>query len=1047
MADAMRRPSLDQTEPSLSLEDSLAPQAPAAEDSMTDITMPSTGDTTLDNMEDETDQDADPRVYTPPPHIAARLFYRPTNQTRRRDSAASSRRNSISSVQSRSSHGASLRADGPQSKYVAQHLRRASILEDRKARLADRAAHAEKVRLRAALAKAAPRDSTASEERALAVAQARERNLAEIAAACAEEVKRAKAVAESMKEKREQDNRKMRLQMEERLAEAEKRREELRNRNSARTKGRERTASMNTRKPALVEVMPEVEEEIKEKESAPMSEDVAAAKIKGWWLAHKRKEAVAEFLGLGLTIEGVRETSFEKVTELLAQEKVLMITARILRVCGLREGDTGSVNEMAAVRTFLSAFLILGHPAQVLSNKEGRGELEQVGAAPVKPLPRETLANPHLQDLVGKARDLLISFENILSRLTSSNNYTPPPTLLRSLSEEYAAFHNAFIAWKARDSSSLVDLMVMQFVELDAILHTVKENTDGSVNEVYRNSIQDNQLMLMVRIKKLAGPQQGKKLVFEAVRQARKARQKKLTGDMKPRTADPSIPTEAEMSDLGAVGEGSASAGMTQTPTPPPTPSRGGQFAPVSVHAGKFSGLLPDNRTVVHELAINKEFRISADEYREQQEHLLQPLFREMRATMETENQNAHFFLLLEVAKYIREKLQRLVKPGNSMYTFIAEILDTEVAHQQFVTGSFSYEKFFQSMASLLPKLCAPVRDEELKDLTKNKLSQGNYVDRLEALLGFIDVMLSDYANYLLQLAAPQLIQSATTYENKSFAATLEASTHNLPAAEAAWRTARQKVYTEVARRDPDAVNHPRSRPSADRIYIQMLVDVYTQTRPISEAETPEMLLLDYKRILRAGHMTRRIITAGAILLQCKNLLKRDVRAPWKMEAGRIFAVLEAEQSPEATVEGVMAALEAGRSMPVATKVHLRALVTKCVGASAEAAAASPADADQPREPVLRLLLNRLRTYVLGRLTAASASEKAKATSTAGEKLASLGLAEFVDMVRDMVDEMTRVGAVDRDTHGPWWEAVAEKVEKEESGQAIAGPSSVPRTP
>ncbi|KAJ9161001.1 IQ calmodulin-binding domain-containing protein domain-containing protein [Coniochaeta hoffmannii] len=1004
----MRRHSADLGDPARDLDESLV----SPEES-----------TVGDEIEDDTERED--RVYTPPPHIAARLFYRPTNQTRRRDSAASSRRNSISSAHSRSSHGASLRADGPQSKYVAQHLRRASILEDRKARLADRAAHAEKVRLRAALAKAAPRDISASEERALAAAQARERNLAEIAATCAEEVKRAKAVAESMKEKREQDLRRARLQMEERLAEAERRREELRNR--AKARGRERTQSMNTRKPALVEVMSEVEEEIKERRSTPMSEDVAASKIKGWWMAQRRKRAVAEFLELGLTVDGVRATSFEKVTELLAQEKVLMLTARILRVCGLREGDTGSVNEMAAVRTFLSAFLILGHPAQVLSNKEGKGEQEQ--------------------DLVGKARDLLISFENILSRLTSSNNYTPPPTLLQSLSEEYAAFYNAFIAWKARDSNSLVEVMVMQFVELDAILHTVKENTDGSVDEVYRQSIQENQLMLMVRIKKLAGPQQGKKLVFEAVRKARKARQKKLTGDMKPRIADNDVSTEAEMSDLSGVPDGQPSAAVTQTLTPPPTPSRRGVAAPVSVHAGKFSGLLPDNRTVVHELAINKEFRIAADEYREQQEHLLQPLFREMRATMQTENQDAHFFLLLEVAKYIREKLQRLVRPGNSMHTFIAELLDTEVAHQQFVTGSFSYEKFFQSMASLLPKLCAPVRDEELKQLVEDKLSQGNYVDRLEALLGFIDVMLSDYANYLLQLAAPQLIESATSYENKAFAATDEASTLQLPAAEAAWRAARQKVYAELARRDPEAVNHPRSRPSADRIYLQMLVDLYTQTRPVPRAEMPEMLLLDHRRVLRAGQATRRIVTAGAILLQCKNLLKRDVRAPWKMEAGRIFAVLEAEQGAEATVEGVMAALEAGRSMPAATKTHLRALVTKCVAAGAEAAAAPSSSAgeaaDLPREPVLRLLLTRLRTYVLGRLTAASASEKVKATSTAGERLAGLGLAEFVDKVRDMVDEMTRVGAVDRDTHGVWWEAVADKVEKE-LGQA-SGPPGSPR--
>jgi hypothetical protein len=331
------------------------------------------------------------------------------------------------------------------------------------------------------------------------------------------------------------------------------------------------------------------------------------------------------------------------------------------------------------------------------------------------------------------------------------------------------------------------------------------------------------------------------------------------------------------------------------------------------------------------------------------------------------------------------------------------------------------------------------VRDEELRDLIEHGLCQGNYVDRLEALMGFIDVMMSDYANYLLQLIAPQLMQQATPYETQAFAAALDAGKHQLSAAERAWRIARHKVLAEVARRDPEAVNHPRSRLTADRIYTQMLVDIFIKPSPISEEEIPEMLLLDYQRAQRASKTTLRIVTAGAILLQCKNLLKRDVRVPWKMEAGRILTVLDAEQSLEITVEGVMAALETGRSMPAATKAHLRSLVTKCVAAGAETATAPSDSTDQPREPVLRLLLNRLRSHILARLTAGSASEKAKVTSTAGEKLASLGLPEFVEKVRDMVDELTKIGTVDRDTHGPWWEVVAEKVDKNEGQPSAAG--------
>lgn len=1024
----MRRPSLDLTEPARNIEESNGQPA-------TDMTM-ANADRSLsppaEEMELVDGELEDGRVYTPPPHIAARLFYRPLNQTRRKDSAASSRRNSISSAHSRSSHGHGL-SGGPQSKYIAQHLRRASILEDRKARLADRAAHAEKVRLRAALAKAVPRDSSASEERALAAAQARERNLAEITAACAEEVRRAKAVAESMKEKREQEIRKMKLQMEERLAEAERRREELRSRNAAKVKGRERGHSLGTRKAPSPDVMlPEVVEE-KESEPTPLTEEAAASRIQSCWKAGKRKQSVAEFSALGLSLDAVREASFDEVTLLLSQENVLALTARILRICGLNEGEPGSVEEMAAVRSFLSAFLILGHPSQVLSNKEETEVLDETGPGQAHPMPKDNLANPQSQELVGKARDLLVLFENILGRLTAFNNYTPPPALLGEFPEVYATFYNALIAWKARDSSSLVGLMVMQFVELDAIWESVKDTTDGSVDQVYKESIRNNQLLLLVRIKKLAGASNGKKLVADAVKAARKTRIKKPVGDTKPRVADPSV-TETAMGVLGVEDNHET---QTQTPTPPATPSKKPEPFRVSVVVPNAKSLLPDNRIVVHELAINKEFRTEPHEYHEQQEHLLAPLFREMRATMEAHNQEAHFYLLLKVADLTREKLQRLVKPGNSMHTFIGELLDTDIAQRQFSMGSFSYEKFFQAMGTLLPKLCAPVRDDEVKELVENKLNQGSYVDRLEALNGFIDVMLSDYANYLLQLAAPRLIEQAPTYEAKTFADDLEAGKHDLSAATKSWRAARQKCLAEAARRDPEGINHPASRLTANRIYAQLLVDLFTQVAPVPPNETPEMLLLDHKRILEAGQLTRRIITAGAILLQCKNLLKRDVRAPWRSEAQRILTVLEKPGlSPEVAADGIMAALETGRSMPTATKQHLRALVNKFLAASAEAAAQRDAAGSGPREPVLRLLLGRLRGHVLARLAAASASEKVKATSTAGEKLAGLGLAEFVDKVRDMVDMMGRVSAVDRDAHGLWWDRVAEAVE----GEGAAAP-------
>jgi hypothetical protein len=977
----MRRASHDLTDPDRNLAESVGQTPDIPEDVDLDLI---------------TEESNDMCIHTPPPRIAER-FYRPTNN-RRKSSAASSRRGSISSAHSHQSH-ASGRHGGPQSNYIAQHLRRASILEDRKARLADRAAHAEKVRLRAALAKAAPRGTTNSEERALAARQAREKNLAEIVASCAEEVKRAKGIAESMKEKREAEGKKLRREMEERLAEAERRREEMLHKGSSK-RGRSLSQPRKSASPPL-------------RTRVVISEAVAASMIQKQWRIHQRWKALKDFADLGLTVDSVRETSFEDVVELLAQEKVLIATAHLLRICGLKEGESGSVNEMTAVRTFLSAFLILGHPTQVLSSKGERGEQEQ---AIVLPMRRDDLANPQLQDLVAKGRDLLISFENVLSRLNASNNYTPPPVQLTTLSEAYATFFNAFIAWKARDSSTLIDMMVLQFVELDSIWQTVKDSTEEVVSESYRDGIRENQLKLMVRIKRLAGAAQGKRMITNAIREARKARAaKKPPGDSRPRAAE----TDASVVPDLAASERSVTSHL-QPLTPPATP--------ISHHGTRADELrsatsvLPDNRTVVHELAINREYRIEAEDCLEQRGALNQLIFDSMRQEVAAGSSDPW---VLAMADNIKGKLQRLLKEGNSMYTLIGEVLDTDVVARELQSGSFSYEKFFSFMATLLPRLCAPFRDAEVKDLTENQLQSGDVVTRLQALLRFIDLMQLDYANFMLQQSAPELVKHAIPYECKRFSEIMDETSNSLAATEDAWRVARNTVMTEAARRDPENINLARTRPTPERIYAQMLVNVFTSVD--SSVAVPETLQLDSKRITRTRTEILRIVTAGAILLQSKNLLKRDVRSQWKTEASRIYTVLENTKSAEQAMHGTQAALESLRSMPVATKSHIKDLVSRIISASA-AVTDGPAEL---RDPVMRLLLVRLRAHFLGRLAAHTEKEKVRSASTASEGLATLGLPEFVQRVGGMVDEIARVGALDREAHGSWYEDIATRVEAE----------------
>ncbi|KAI4180303.1 MAG: hypothetical protein LQ346_007023 [Caloplaca aetnensis] len=893
-------------------------------------------------------------VHAPPPHLAAR-FYKSSNSSayRRKSSATSSRRNSLSSHHSsrssRSAHG------GPYSTHVAQHLRRASIIETRKARLADRAAHAEQVRLRAAMAKAAPRTSTTSEERAIAAQQARERFLAQVASNCAEEVKRAKRVAEDTREKKAAEHLKLKEDMLERLAEAERRRLVL---------------QQNQRRPRTA-TLPSVEEKRVIPQAWKPRNDIEAANvIQRAWRRAKRRRVGTEFLELGLTLENIQKTSFEEVGSLLSQDRVLESTSKLLRLYGLQgdAGDAGdSAGEKAAVRTFLSAFIVLGHPAQVFS-KEGEQE----------------------KDLIEKAKNLFLSFDPLLTSLLAS----PSTSQLESLSEAYASFQTAFIAWKDRDSSVLLDTMLAQFVELDAIWQSVKNDKDGHVASDYREGIQQNQTLLLVRLKRLAGTDRAMKMIKEAVRKSRKASaRKKPVGDARPRAAAhptpdaiaPSLtPIEASVSDASAD----------------------------AITGRKSAPLLPDNRTIMHELAINKEYRIDIKPRTDMRENVIREVSETMRQGFESELGDV---FVVAMAETIREKLLSLVVPGKSLHTLISESLDTSMIANQVKMGAFSYRQFFSFMSSLLPKICAPVRDAEVKALAEDQ--NEDPIERLARLNYVIDLLSIDHANFSLQMNAPLLLKEATSYEQRCFANIF--GDRPLIRTTQWWSRAKKRTEEEMARRSNGSTSSSALRVTADKIYMQGIVDLAVAVPEVAEADMPETLDLDRARMNRIRTDMLRMVVISAILLTAKNLMRRDVRSQWKEQAQRMWDL------PFEDMQAFIGAIESRYALPPTTKTQLSGTIERILLDGRNR---------QVTHAVVKVLLQKIKTHVYTRLSASSSEERVKAASTASQVLSSGGLPEFVVQIGAVVDELQKVAEVDREAHGTWYDSVIESISKDEAG-------------
>ena len=958
------------------------------------------------NDDMDTDHEASD-VYAPPAHVAARIYKKTTAAERRKSSAASSRRSSISS---RHSHQSTLSAHGgSQSRQIAQHLRRASIIESRKARLADRAAHAEQVRLRAALAKATPR-GTLREDRALAAQAAREKLLAEITARCEEEVRRAKKIAEENKEKKAAELARLREEAEQKHAEAAKRRLQYQQ-----TSRRPRTSSL-----------PRVEEKKVAKNTLKQMSKVTAAKIiQKQWRSWRAIRAAKEFDVLPLLPQQTQDMSFEEVSALLSSADVLQATARLLKLFGMIDEGAEDLSERGSVRVFLSSFLILAHPKQTFSHGG---------------------SDPQEQELLGKAGDLSKQFRRALDATLASGCSASD----ESLQLQFHSFTSTFHAWKSQDSTALIDIMINQFVELDLILQTVKDDKRGGAADEYHAAIRTNQIQLLARLKRFAGPDKALDLVRNAVRNARKqqARSRKTPSAKDvPRAAasvdqDPAIEAET----LAA-----AQAVVQASLNRPSLPAQD-QGAALMQHLRQSMTPIPSNREVSHEILVNGFFEVQQRPWTEARRFFTDALHVGTKQSLEAGGNLAASGWIRSMAILIREKLLSLVTRRHPLYDKIESFLDIQLIDQTSRAGLFSYGSFFETIASIVSQICSPGRDDAVKAFAHDR--NGDPIDRLFMLVDILDLMTLDHINYGFRVAGPTVLEHGFEHERATFGSMVSSGEISLEKTKNFWKQSRRTLTTDSRTRDG-----ANSTNAAQIVYTKALVDLVLSNNDIDSIIIPETLSLDCKRLLSLRATAFKMAATAAILLTSKIRLRRSGETRWGSDADRIMnldfsacstnaqrivSIVESHHlMPEVTRDALLSFVS--RVLPPATSASTRAAAVDEFSHPAVSAASSaqPADSNtsstspQPTfsEPLATHLLRTLHSHVLQRLSVTSTAERVRVTTSAAETLARAGMPEFVAEVGKMVDILEKIRKVDLGCHGCWYEEVAKEVEAELEGE------------
>ncbi|XP_040886440.1 T-complex protein 11-like protein 2 [Toxotes jaculatrix] len=126
----------------------------------------------------------------------------------------------------------------------------------------------------------------------------------------------------------------------------------------------------------------------------------------------------------------------------------------------------------------------------------------------------------------------------------------------------------------------------------------------------------------------------------------------------------------------------------------------------------------------------------------------------------------------IRLLEEIREILLSFLNPGaNRMRTQIMEVLDMDLIRQQADNDAVDIHRLSSYIITTMGKMCAPVRDEEIKKLRE---SSDNIVTLFREIFRVLDLMKVDMVNFTIDNLRPVLQRQSVEYERAKFQSILE---------------------------------------------------------------------------------------------------------------------------------------------------------------------------------------------------------------------------------------------------------------------------------
>ncbi|XP_018576855.1 T-complex protein 11-like protein 1 [Anoplophora glabripennis] len=281
---------------------------------------------------------------------------------------------------------------------------------------------------------------------------------------------------------------------------------------------------------------------------------------------------------------------------------------------------------------------------------------------------------------------------------------------------------------------------------------------------------------------------------------------------------------------------------------------------------------------LVHQIVVDEDFKLKRAEpppnsiqkmIKETMHKAFWDVLREQLA--EDPPNYAQAFNLLEE---IKQGLFAVLLPQHTrIKQQISEILDSELIKQQAEKGTLDFKHYAQYVISVMSKLCAPVRDDRIKELTETE----DVIDTFKGILETLDLMQLDMANFTLQMARPDIIACSVDLERKKFADFLSIQNDGL-------EHTRKWLLKHVNTSEPvpaDVEYEKFIRNILKKGFLQSCVDLLDWEE---DAQYPETFMLDEERLIDLKMRTFRLISVATVLLVTISNAGADLQsiAPFK---------------------------------------------------------------------------------------------------------------------------------------------------------------------